>query len=85
MNRVLEIPMSVQEVDNINMTLSEDGPISMELETVTPGGGGGGTNDYEQLIHKPSINTHVLVGDSNFEDIGLHFMTNVELQQLLGG
>lgn len=49
------------------------------------GSGGGGTNDYEQLVNKPSINTHLLVGDSNFEDIGLHFMTNVELQQLLGG
>ena len=47
--------------------------------------GGGGTSDYRNLIHKPSINDHVLVGDSDFEDIGLHFMTNVELQQLLGG
>ena len=45
----------------------------------------GGTSDYNQLINRPSINTHILVGDSNFEDIGLHFMTNVELQQLLGG
>lgn len=48
----------------------------------------GGTvteKDYNKLDNKPSINTHILVGDSNFEDIGLHFMTNVELQQLLGG
>lgn len=47
--------------------------------------GGGGTSDYRNLIHKPSINGHTLINDSDYEDIGLHFMTNVELQQLLGG
>lgn len=47
--------------------------------------GGGGTSDYWNLIHKPSINGHTLINDSDYEDIGLHFMTNVELQQLLGG
>lgn len=41
--------------------------------------------NYEILDNKPSINEHILIGDSNFEDIGLHFMTNVELKQLLGG
>ena len=41
--------------------------------------------DYEKLDNKPSINTHVLVGDSDFEDIGLHFMTNTEIRDLLGG
>lgn len=46
---------------------------------------GGGTTDYRNLIHKPSINGHTLLNDSDFEDIGLHFMTNVELRNLLGG
>lgn len=41
--------------------------------------------DYEKLDNKPSINTHILVGDSDFEDIGLHFMTNTEIRDLLGG
>lgn len=41
--------------------------------------------NYETLDNKPSINSHTLIGDSNFEDIGLHFMTNVELKELLGG
>lgn len=41
--------------------------------------------DYEKLDNKPSINSHVLVGDSDFEDIGLHFMTNTEIRDLLGG
>ena len=35
------------------------------------GGGGGGTNDYEQLINKPTINGHELSGDMTSSDIGV--------------
>jgi len=45
----------------------------------------GGVGDYNLLTNLPSINNHTLIGDSDFEDIGLHFMTNVELKELLGG
>lgn len=45
----------------------------------------GGTDDYNRLRNQPSINSHVLIGDSDFEDIGLHFMTNTEIRDLLGG
>lgn len=45
----------------------------------------GGVGDYNLLTNLPSINGHTLIGDSDFEDIGLHFMTNVELKELLGG
>ena len=45
----------------------------------------GGTNNYENLINQPTINYHTLVGNSDFEDIGLHFMTNTEIKDLLGG
>lgn len=41
--------------------------------------------DYEKLDNLPSINEHILIGDSDFEDIGLHFMTNTEIRDLLGG
>lgn len=41
--------------------------------------------DYNKLDNRPSINGVTLVGDKSFEDIGLHFMTNVELKKLLGG
>jgi len=43
------------------------------------------SDDYLNLRNKPSINGHTLINDSDYEDIGFHFMTNVELQQLLGG
>jgi len=45
----------------------------------------GGVGNYNLLTNLPSINSHTLIGDSDFEDIGLHFMTNVELKELLGG
>lgn len=35
------------------------------------GSGGGGTNDYEQLVNKPSINTRILVGDKDGNELGL--------------
>lgn len=34
-------------------------------------GGGGGTNDYNDLINKPTINGHELSGDMSSGDIGV--------------
>lgn len=66
----LEVLMEVHEEEEITMEVGET------VDT-------GGTSDYRMLTHKPSINEHELVGDSNFEDIGLHFMTNIEIRDLL--
>lgn len=35
------------------------------------GGGGGGTNDYSELIHKPSINDVTLSGNKSLADLGI--------------
>lgn len=64
------------------MEVYEEEVVEMRVDDVIEGGGGG-TTDYRVLSHKPSINEHVLNGDSNFEDIGLHFMTNTEIRDLL--
>ena len=68
----------------IRVKLSPIGTVNAVLGIGTKGGGGG-SNDYRDLSNKPSINGHTLIGDSNFEDIGLHFMTNTEIRDLLGG
>lgn len=47
--------------------------------------GGAYIQSYNVLLDKPSINGHTLMGDSDFEAIGLHFMTNTEIRDLLGG
>jgi len=84
MTDALEVLMEVHEEEQLEMSVGEEEEIDMSVGEVTEGGGEA-VKDYRVLTHKPSINTHVLNGDSNFEDIGLHFMTNVELKQLLGG
>lgn len=38
------------------------------------GSGGGGTNDYNDLINKPSIEGVTLEGDKTFEELGLHIV-----------
>ena len=45
--------------------------------------GGGGTNNYEDLINKPTINGSVLVGNKTTDDLGLESISNVELEELL--
>lgn len=45
--------------------------------------GGGGTNNYEDLINKPSINGSVLVGNQTADDLGFESISNVELEEML--
>ena len=47
------------------------------------GGGGSGTDDYEQLLNKPSIEGVTLVGNKSFEDLGLIALTNVEINDIV--
>ncbi|MBP5325312.1 MAG: hypothetical protein J6Y86_07455 [Pseudobutyrivibrio sp.] len=46
--------------------LSRVEALLLELEP-----GGGGTDNYNELTNKPSINGNVLVGDQSTEDLGL--------------
>lgn len=47
------------------------------------GGGGGGTDDYNELVHKPSIESVTLIGNKTFDDLGLSSITNSELEEML--
>lgn len=42
-----------------------------------------GTNDYERLINKPSIESVTLIGNKNFEDLGLSALTAEDLLEIL--
>ena len=44
-----------------------------------------GTNDYERLIHKPSIEGHTLVGNSTLPQIGVHDITEQDIDQIIYG
>lgn len=42
-----------------------------------------GTNDYERMINKPSIESVELIGNKTFEDLGLESIDNAKLMELL--
>lgn len=42
-----------------------------------------GTDDYNVLRNKPSIENVVLVGNKTFPDLGLNNLTNMEIEHLL--
>lgn len=52
-------------------------------------GGTTGTNDYERLINKPSINNVELIKNKTSSDLGLQDemrpLTNLEIRNLIGG
>lgn len=48
-------------------------------------GGGIGTKDYDTLYNKPRISGIELVGDKNFDELGLEKMTNTDIFNLIGG
>ena len=43
----------------------------------------GGTNDYEKLKNKPSINGVELVKNKSFSDLGMDIISNQELEDML--
>lgn len=45
--------------------------------------GSGGTRDYERLINKPRIEEVELIGNKNFEDLGLSEISGEELIRIL--
>ena len=57
-----------------------EAPLKIKLENVR---GGGGTQNYEQLLNKPSIEGEVLIGSKTFEDLHMHVLTNIEIENLL--
>lgn len=41
-----------------------------------------GTNDYERLVNKPSINSVALEGDKSLEELGDTPLTNMEIKSI---
>lgn len=63
--------------------LPEEQQVAIEIQEVIENASGTGTNDYEKLTNKPSINEVVLSGDKTFEDLGLTPLTNIEIMQII--
>lgn len=57
-------------------------PTSMNAE-LNIGGAVYVVNDYEDLIHKPQINSVELIGNKSFDDLGMAGLSNMEIEELL--
>ena len=55
----------------INLHVRGDPAIELKSDAVVMDGGEGGTNDYEELDNKPSIEGNVLIGDKTLEQLGI--------------
>lgn len=47
------------------------------------GGGGSGASNYNDLSYKPSINGVELIGNRNFDSLGINKMTNKKILQII--
>ena len=54
---------------------------SDQYEWTTPESGGSGTNDYNELDNKPSINGTQLVGDRSLSEFGIDTITAEYVQE----
>lgn len=67
----------------IQLEIADNEPeIELEVQEVMQGQGNS-TDDYEELINKPSINGTVLSGDKSFENLGLSPLSNLEIMSII--
>lgn len=50
---------------------------------ISSGGDGVGTDDYLELINKPSINNVTLENNKSFEELGMVPLSNLEIMEIL--
>ena len=79
MNETIDIDIEINTDSSIDTDIqTSDGEIDTDIEIST-----GGTNDYNDLINKPSIEGVELVGDKTLEELGVEALTPQEIDALL--
>ena len=66
-----------------NGPIGSDEKIDLEWDNKIVPVIGSGTDDYNDLINKPSINGVTLQGNKTNEELLIDAMTNVEIEELL--
>lgn len=74
------IPLEIQGAAAIPLTI-EDGGAVIPLGISQAGG----TNDYNRLINKPSINDMELIGNKSFTDLHLDAITPQQIDDIIFG
>lgn len=64
----------------IHVSVIEDKPI--KVNTNTPTSYNVGSNDYNELVNKPQINSRVLAGNLSSSDIGFQTISNIDILEI---
>lgn len=79
MNETIDIDIEINTDSSIDTDIqTSDGEIDTDIEIST-----GGTNDYNNLINKPSIEGVELVGDKTLEELGVEALTPQEIDAII--
>lgn len=66
----------------INARFKRDAPMEASFETIIRVSDAS-ASDYNRLVNQPNINEVKLIGNRSLEELGLHSITNIELEELL--
>ena len=79
MNETIDIDIEINTDSSIDTDIqTSDGEIDTDIEISTSG-----TNDYNDLINKPSIEGVELVGDKTLEELGVEALTPQEIDAII--
>lgn len=73
-----------EQAEQIEKNKDDIAKIQKDLEDyISSGGDGTGTNDYLELINKPSINHVTLESNKSFEELGMVPLSNLEIMEII--
>lgn len=76
---MIDIDIELDNESSIDTDIqTSDGEIDTDIELST-----NGTNDYNDLVNKPSINGVELVGDKTPEELDILPLTNAEIDEFM--
>ena len=76
---MIDIDIEIDNESSIDTDIqTSDGEIDTDIELST-----NGTNDYNDLVNKPSINGVELVGDKTTEELDILPLTNEEIDEFM--
>lgn len=76
---MIDIDIEIDNESSIDTDIqTSDGEIDTDIEISTTG-----TNDYNDLVNKPSINGVELVGDKTTEELDILPLTNAEIDEFM--
>lgn len=79
MNETIDIDIEINTDSSIDTDIqTSDGEIDTDIEIST-----GGTNDYNDLVNKPSIEGVELIGDKSLEELGVEALTPQEIDAII--